>query len=45
MMPELTAEGRRFAQELNEIAKLPAGPEKERRRKDWAERLSQHFRL
>ena len=43
MSPGLTAEGRNFAKELDEICQLPAGPEKERRRKDWAKRLAEHY--
>ena len=38
-----SAEAWKFDRELAEICALPPGPEKERRRKDWARRLRETF--
>jgi hypothetical protein len=43
MSPEITQQGRIFAAELDEIAKLPEGPAKEQAYQDWRRRLGQWF--
>jgi hypothetical protein len=43
MSPEITQQGRIFAAELDEIAKLPEGPAKEQAYQDWRRRLGEMY--